>query len=171
MRNLLLDRDGTLIRDCGPLVTPADVQLLPGVVEGLQAFVSHGARLFVVTNQAAIGRGVATDESYAACMARLEALLRRAGIGLAGAYMCPDAHDDSPCRKPNTGLWTRVRADFADVRADETLVVGDKDTDVLFGRNIGAQTARVVSGEQPIGVPADHTVERLDELAAIVLEQ
>ena len=54
---VLLDRDGTLIRDVPFLHDPARVELMPGVGKGLAALQAAGFALAIVTNQQGIGLG------------------------------------------------------------------------------------------------------------------
>ncbi len=57
---VLLDRDGTLIRDVPFLHDPAKVEILPGVIDGLLKLQAAGLRLAIVTNQQGIGLGFIT---------------------------------------------------------------------------------------------------------------
>ena len=52
---VLIDRDGTLIRDA--TFDPTQVELLPGVVEGLKALQAAGFLLCLMSNQQGIGLG------------------------------------------------------------------------------------------------------------------
>ena len=63
---VLLDRDGTLIRDVPFLHDPAQVELLPGVGEGLAALQAAGFTLAIVTNQQGIGLGYYTTQQFIA---------------------------------------------------------------------------------------------------------
>ncbi|MBK9375419.1 MAG: hypothetical protein IPN03_17285 [Holophagales bacterium] len=55
---LFLDRDGTLIAERGFLADPKGVRLAPGASELLARFVAEGTKLFVVTNQSGVARGL-----------------------------------------------------------------------------------------------------------------
>jgi HAD superfamily hydrolase (TIGR01662 family) len=168
MNVLLLDRDGTIIRDPGSAPSPDDIELLPGTVEGLTQFRDAGFRFFVITNQAAIGRGLDTEDNYRACTKRMTDILEKHGIVIEQTYHCPDTDDASPRRKPNTGMWEDLIADYPEVSVTDCLMVGDKDADVQFGKNIGCVTARIES-DYPHTVTADETITDLRELATIIL--
>ena len=54
--NIIIDRDGTLIKDKHYLSNPDEIELLPGVVSALRQLNQLGAKLYIVTNQSGIGR-------------------------------------------------------------------------------------------------------------------
>jgi FMN phosphatase YigB (HAD superfamily) len=56
---VFLDRDGTLIEDSGYLAHPEEIKYLPGAEEAL-ALLSERFKLFIVTNQPGIARGILT---------------------------------------------------------------------------------------------------------------
>jgi len=171
MKNLLLDFDGTLIADNGGLAyDPATVTLLPGVVEGLKRFRNIGVRFFIVTNQSKISRGICTEADVVACIDRVTHLLKEEGITIEGAQWCPHRSEDAcDCRKPKTGMWKALQQRFSDLRASETVMVGDSDRDVLLGQAIHCTTARILSPRYPRTVEAEYLVRSINELADILL--
>ena len=54
---IFLDRDGTLIVETGYLHEPDKVELIPGAGSAVRRLADNGFDLFIVTNQAGIGRG------------------------------------------------------------------------------------------------------------------
>jgi histidinol-phosphate phosphatase family protein len=170
MRVLLLDRDGTLNIDNGHVYTPDDLQLLPDVIDALTRFRNAGYSFFIMTNQGAIGKGLQTMEDYEDTESCLESLLLEGGIEIEGTYFCAHHPDDGcTCRKPAIGLWKQLQDDHDDVSASDCIMIGDKDTDILFGQAIGAKTARIASGQYPANVKADYEVRDLAALADILL--
>ncbi|MFH0851545.1 MAG: HAD-IIIA family hydrolase [Candidatus Peregrinibacteria bacterium] len=171
MKFLLLDFDGTLIADNGGLAyDPAAVKLLPGVVEGLKHFRDAGVRFFIVTNQSKIGRGICTEADVAACIDRVTHLLREQGVNIEAAQWCPHRSEDAcACRKPKTGMWKALQMRFSELRASETVMVGDSDRDVLLGQAIGCTTARILSAQYPRTVRPEYLVRSLNELADVLL--
>lgn len=145
--SVLLDRDGTIIEDKHYLADPAGVELLPGATEGLRRLVASGIRTFVVTNQSGIGRGYFSEEDYHACHAAMAQMLNAGGAPLADAAFCPHAPDvPCECRKPSPGMWFQLAAKHGLTR-ETAVMVGDKDVDILFGRNAGlAGTVLVLTG-------------------------
>ena len=82
-RFVLVDRDGTLnVQLAGEYVlTPADMELLPGAAAGLKQLQSAGFGLIVVSNQAPVARGWIDEAELDRINARLLDLLDAEGAG------------------------------------------------------------------------------------------
>jgi len=140
-RAVFLDRDGVLNRttvDAGvphPPPTAADLQVLPGVAEGLDLLVAEGLLRIVVTNQPDVARGTQTREAVEAINDRL---MRE--LPLDAIFTCyhQDA-DGCECRKPRAGLLARA-ADAHGVDLARSFMVGDRWSDVAAGQAAGCTT-------------------------------
>jgi histidinol-phosphate phosphatase family protein len=138
---VFLDRDGTVIRDAIYIKDPRQVELLPGVPEGLQRLHAAGFALVVITNQSGIARGMLTEEDYAAVRDRLGALLTPYGIQFTASYHCPHHPEvDGPCdcRKPGTGLYRRA-ADEHGLDPVRSFAIGDRWRDIAPAIALGGQ--------------------------------
>jgi rfaE bifunctional protein nucleotidyltransferase chain/domain len=140
---VLLDRDGTLIRNVPFLHDPAKVEILPGVIDGLLKLQATGLRLAIVTNQQGIGLGYYAVQDFIALNQRLLRELGARGIRISKIYFCPHSlADQCSCRKPATGMITRAMRDF-DVTPEQTYLVGDSDDDMQAGAYAACRTVRV----------------------------
>jgi len=162
IRNVLLDRDGTVIEDRHYLCDPEGVVLVPGAGPALARLAQAGCRLFCVTNQSGIGRGYYTEAAFTAVQRRLEDLLAGHGVSLTDTVHCPHAPDDGcACRKPATGLFDRLRLRH-ELDPAATAVIGDAASDIAFGLALGAPlTILVATGHgaktaATLGLPALH---------------
>lgn len=147
LRNILLDRDGTIIRECNYLHDPDQVSLLPGAAGALVNLQRAGCRLILLTNQSGIGRGYFPESDYHAVHERLEEILALHKIEFTDALYCPHAPNEGcSCRKPATGMWQKL-VQRHDLRPEESVMIGDKLADADFGRNAGlAATILVLTG-------------------------
>jgi D-glycero-D-manno-heptose 1,7-bisphosphate phosphatase len=147
LKNILIDRDGTLIEERHYLSDPEGVSLIPGAAAGLKALSDAGCRLFLVTNQSGIGRGYFGLDAFQAVQRRVVDLLESSSIFLADQAFCPHAPEERcACRKPATGMWDRLR-DIHGLRPEESAMIGDKPEDISFGRRAGlAATILVLTG-------------------------
>ena len=162
VRDVLLDRDGTLIADRHYLSDPAQVTLLPGVAQALRRLSQMGCRLFVASNQSGVGRGYFNLESVHACNARLAQLLAAHDVHFTDMLLCPHSPKEGcACRKPQTGMWDVLRSRHG-LHAAHTAMIGDKRDDVRFGRAAGLRTVLVLTGKgrshaAKLGLPLPET--------------
>ena len=99
---LFLDRDGTLIIDKHYLADPAGVELIPGVITGLQRARELGFLLFLFTNQSGIGRGYHTLADAEACNRRMLELLGLGDELFTDICIAPESSDQPvEFRKPS----------------------------------------------------------------------
>jgi D-glycero-D-manno-heptose 1,7-bisphosphate phosphatase len=142
----LIDRDGTLIVERNYLSEPDDVELIPGAAAALKRLQDIGCGICLVTNQSGIARGFFDFEQLGRIHARLEELLDSFGVQLDGIFVCPHVpEDDCVCRKPLPGM-VRQAAAIHQFDPREAWVIGDKESDVLTGHGVGAQTILVLTG-------------------------
>lgn len=170
---VLLDRDGTINVEKHYLSSPGQVELLPGVAEGIQLMQRLGLTVVVVTNQSAIGRGYFGLDTLDRIHQRLHELLANHGASLDAIYVCPHRPDEGcSCRKPAPGLARKAGDEFgADL--SRSFVVGDKVRDIELGKRVGATTILVRTGygaRAPLaeGSQADYVVENLLEAAHVI---
>jgi rfaE bifunctional protein nucleotidyltransferase chain/domain len=134
---VLLDRDGTLVRDA--CFDPTVVELLPGVGEALRSLQSAGFRLCLLTNQQGIGLGYF---GYRDFIDSNRLLLRKLGeerVSIAKIYFCPHSLADTcDCRKPSPGLILRALRE-EHLPADRCFVIGDSISDIEAARNAGCR--------------------------------
>ncbi len=164
---LILDRDGTIIKDKHYLSDPEGVEFEEGAIEGLKKLQELGFGLVVITNQSGVGRGYFSLEEAEAVNERMRRMLEAEGVTLAGIYTCPHAPEENcACRKPRPGLVHQAAREhrFDPGRA---LVVGDKPADVALARSCGARGVLVLTGQgRRAEVPPDtETVADLTALA------
>jgi histidinol-phosphate phosphatase family protein len=158
---IFLDRDGTIIEDRHYLADPDQVVLLEGAAAGLRAMSRHAIPLVVISNQSGIGRGYFSRDQAEAVRHRLELLLAREGIEIAGWYMCPHPPEAlCSCRKPRAGMIEAAARDL-DLAPEHSFVIGDKRCDIDLAGGIGGEGILVTTGQgaddvdyaRAIGVP------------------
>ena len=154
-RAVFLDKDGTLVEDVPYNVDPARIRLAPGAREGLTALADAGYRLFVVSNQSGVARGMFGEEALGPVWAKLAELLGGFGVKLDGAYYCPhypggsvpEFARDCDCRKPAPGMLLRAAREHG-LDLAESWLVGDILHDVEAGRRAGCRTVLLDNGHE-----------------------
>jgi len=139
-RGLFLDRDGTIIEDTGYIRDPDHVRLLPGAASVLKALQDNGWKLIVISNQSGIGRGFISAAEANAVHQRFLDLMSDAGVMITASYFCPHAPNGGcNCRKPSPFLLQNAALEHSiDLR--KSYMAGDRENDILSGRNAGCST-------------------------------
>jgi D-glycero-D-manno-heptose 1,7-bisphosphate phosphatase len=143
-RAVFLDRDGvinrTLVRDRKPYAptTPEEFELLPGVVDAIEALKNAGFRVIVVTNQPDVGNGKVSREFVETMNARVRQECRVDDV-----RVCYHTETDGcACRKPKPGLLVDAARDWA-VDLRRSYMVGDRWRDIGAGRAAGCRTVLI----------------------------
>lgn len=131
---VLVDRDGTLIRDVPYNGDPERVRPMPGARDALDRLRAAGLPIVVVTNQSGIARGLLTHAQVGAVNARIDDLLGP----FDGWQICPHVEADGcACRKPRPGLVHAAAARLG-VPVERCVLIGDIGSDVDAARAAGA---------------------------------
>ena len=150
---LFIDRDGTLI------IEPADFQIdsfeklkfLPGTFTWLGKIARELDYEFVmVTNQDGLGTSSFPENTFWPVQNFIINTLEAEGIIF--SEICIDKSfekDNSPNRKPNTGLLSKYLSGQYDLT--NSFVIGDRLTDVKLATNIGAQAIFIKNNDTATG--------------------
>lgn len=157
-RFVLLDRDGVLNREGDPFVlTPSQLELLPGAADAVARMNDAGFDVVVVTNQSCVGRGLIDGAALEAVHERLRELLAESNGTLVDIYACPHTPAEGcRCRKPRPGLLLDAAHEH-DIDLASTWFVGDALPDLEAALAAGCRPALVRTGkgaqtERPDGV-------------------
>ena len=167
---LLLDRDGVLIPERDYDYTLENTVLLPGVIDGLKMLPDF--HFYVVSNQSGVGRGLYSAEDVENINGHIKNMLSDVGITLSDMVFCPHHPDDNcGCRKPAVGMWEELRSRHQ-LKVENTVMVGNRDADIAFARNIGCLAVLMDDGSGgEIEEDPDVIVHNLSELADFLLKQ
>ena len=142
---VFIDRDGTLVKDLGFLHKVKDFKILPNVIEGLKLLNNY--KIFITTNQSGIGRGIFKMEDFLNFDAHLIKELKKYDIKIEKTYYCPHTPEDNcDCRKPKIKFLKEAEKEF-DIDLSKSFVIGDRKSDVDFGKSAGCKTVFVLTGE------------------------
>ena len=178
-RALFLDRDGVVNVEVGYLHRAEEVRFVDGIFSLCRTAAGVGYRLIVVTNQAGIARGYYTEADFDVLMEFMRGELRAEGVELDAVYYCPyhpehgvgeyrREHED---RKPGTGMLRRGAAEFG-VELSESVMVGDRCSDVAAANAAGLRQAFLISGTETAGCGGEYlAVESLAEVERWLVER
>lgn len=135
---LFLDRDGVINRRLpGQYVRIWDeFEFLPQVLEAIEIFTSIFHRIFIITNQQGIGKGLMTEQDLDAVHNSMLSEISNKGGRIDKIYFCPAlAKDNHQDRKPSTGMILKATAEFKDIDICKSIMVGDSLSDMQLAKN------------------------------------
>ena len=144
---LFIDRDGVINRriNDGYVTSPSDFEFLPGVLDAFKIFQTKFQRIFIVTNQQGIGKGLMTEKDLEEVHSYMLEELEKAEIKIDKIYFCPALKtDNSPRRKPEIGMALEAKKEFPDIDLQTSIMIGDTTSDMKFGKNAGMKTILTV---------------------------
>ena len=143
---LFLDRDGVIIENRSNYVrTWSDVSFFPQVLSTLKKIESSKYKIFIITNQSAVGRGIMSQEAAVAINKGVVNEIISAGGRIDGIYMCPHTPDDNcSCRKPQPGMIMEA-ADAFSLDLSHSILIGDALSDIIAGQTAGVGTNILVN--------------------------
>jgi imidazoleglycerol-phosphate dehydratase / histidinol-phosphatase len=136
---LFIDRDGTLIEEPADLQVDAlgKIRFMPGVFAALNELRRHGFRLAMVTNQDGLGTSSFPQEAFEESQRFILEVFKAQGIEFDAIFICPHfLAAECECRKPKIGL-VKDYIRRADITLEGSAMLGDRETDLQFARNLG----------------------------------
>lgn len=154
-RALFLDRDGVINEDLGYISRWEDVRFVPGIFSLCRTAQSLGYRIFIVTNQAGIGRGFYSEDDFQGLMRWMLEEFAQEGVTIDAVYHSPfhpvhgigeykREHED---RKPGAGMLRRAKTEFG-ISLAESVMVGDRCTDIAAANSAGLRQAFLIAGTE-----------------------
>lgn len=146
-RVVFLDRDGVINENRPDHVKSWDeFRFLPGAPEAVARLARAGLRVFIVTNQAIVNRGIVSRDTVDLINQRMVGEIERRGGRIEAVAYCPHRPEERcACRKPEPGLLTGLaRRHHFDPA--ESVMIGDALNDVSAGLAAGCQPILVLTG-------------------------
>jgi D-glycero-D-manno-heptose 1,7-bisphosphate phosphatase len=169
-RAVFLDRDGVLNRVVwrdGKAASPRTLDELviePEAPAALASLKAAGFKLFVVTNQPDVRRGLMAKSALDAIHGAL-----RDALPVDEVAVCDhDNADDCACRKPRPGMLLDL-ARRHDLDLSASIMVGDQDRDIACGRAAGCATV-LLARPYNSGAGADHVVKTLPQAMSVIMD-
>ncbi|MBM3402034.1 MAG: bifunctional histidinol-phosphatase/imidazoleglycerol-phosphate dehydratase HisB [Bacteroidetes bacterium] len=140
---LFIDRDGTIIVE-PPIDFQVDslekLEFLPYAISSLKKLQDFGYELVMVSNQDGRGTPSFPEDDFQKPHQKMLKTLAAEGIQFAEIFIDDSfPEDNSPNRKPNTGLLTNyLISNLVDLYNSYT--IGDRETDVQLAKNIGCKS-------------------------------
>ena len=150
---VFIDRDGVVNKYPGDgqyITNHRDFQFIPGSVQGIKKLNDKNFKVFIISNQAGVSKGLYTLKDLQQIDKKLLNELRKNKAKVDGVYYCTHLHEDScECRKPKPGLMHKALAEH-NLKADMSFFIGDAFIDMHTAKAFGAKTVLVLSGREKV---------------------
>ena len=137
-RGLFLDRDGVINEDIGFVSQIKDFVFKPGIFDFLLQAQNKGYRLFIITNQSGVGRGLYSVHDYEELTEWMLKKLKNMGVNIDAVMHCFEKKDEavvapynreSYWRKPSPGMILDAALRYQ-IDLSCSVLVGDKQSDI-----------------------------------------
>lgn len=152
---LFLDRDGVLNYEKNDdyILNWEEFRFYETTLEAMAILRPLFSRIFLVTNQKGVGKGLMSLADLENIHANMLAAIREKGGGLDQVFFCTDTDSDSPNRKPNPGMAFQAKALYPEIDFSKSIMVGNRPSDMAFGKNAGMHTVFVATTHPDTAFP------------------
>lgn len=171
---IILDRDGVINQDSDQFIKSVDeFILLPNTLSAISALKQAGYTIAIATNQSGIARGLYERADLHAMHVKLQSELKALGASVDWINYSPYLHE-TPCRKPNAGMYQSIAWRFGLNSLADVPVVGDSWRDLQAALSVGARPILVRTGKgaqtesQHAEVLSENSIPVVNDLAAAV---
>ena len=160
---VFFDRDGTLCQDTGYISTMNDLHIF-SEIHNLKILKEKGFKLVGISNQSGIARGL-VDANF---VQQVNSMFINQ-YGFDDFSYCPHHPDEHcACRKPEPEMLLRARSRHR-INLKKSFVVGDKESDMLLAKSVGAKGILVQTGKLRESHHADFTASNLTDAVQWIL--
>jgi histidinol-phosphate phosphatase family protein len=153
MKAIFLDRDGVINRypgDTKYVTTWREFRFLPGAKKAVAKLHKNGFKVFVVSNQAGIGKGILSRETLNSITERMLEAVEKSQGKIDAVYYCTHRQDENcSCRKPKAGLIDTTKKNHH-IDLKNSFFIGDTIRDVKTAKAAGCKSILVLCGKEKL---------------------
>lgn len=150
---LFLDRDGVINDEkVGEYVLHwGEFIFSKGVLDVFKKLSDVFGRVVIVSNQRGVGKGLMTEEDLQSIHLEMQREVEIVNGKIDKIYYCTEKDDKYFYRKPNPGMALQALHDFPEIDLSKSIMVGNKPSDMKFGRAAGMFTVfvKTTNPDQP----------------------
>ncbi len=163
---LFLDRDGVINRDKeGDYIrNKGEFVMLERADEAIYMLNNIFGLTVVVTNQKGVGKGLMTLEDLNGIHELLVEQISAKHAKVDKIYFCSSTDNNHPNRKPQPGMAHLAKADFPQIDLAKSIMVGNRLSDMEFGKNAGMYTVFLATTHPDTPFPHPLIDERFNSL-------
>ncbi len=119
------------------VTSPKEFEAIEGSLEAIVRLTANGYKVAIATNQACIEKKIISEDELNKVHDHMKALLTELGGEINYIAYCPHAPESRcKCRKPELGLLHEIERKLS-VSLKGKYFVGDKESDIIAGKNFG----------------------------------
>lgn len=163
---LFLDRDGVINeRNFDGYITKVeDFIFTPNFLSSISILSKLFGKILVVTNQQGIGKGVMTEECLHEIHRYMINEIQQVGGRIDQVFYASNLKNTlNDRRKPLPVMGIEAQNQFPSINFSKSVMIGDTNSDLLFGKNLGMKTILMKSTEY-VKEQADLEIKDFNEL-------
>lgn len=152
---LFIDRDGVLNHEKHEdyVLNWNEFKFYDTTIEALAILAPLFKKIILVTNQKGIGKGVMSIDDLDNIHKNMLAAIQHGGGRIDHIFYCPDLDSNSYNRKPNPGMAFQATELYPDINLSKSIMIGNRISDMGFGRNAGIYTVFLSTTHPEIDFP------------------
>jgi histidinol-phosphate phosphatase family protein len=163
---LFLDRDGVINYEKKEdyIRNWSEFNFYPESLTALPLLAQKFSRIIIVTNQKGIGKGWMTDNDLSIIHQHMTKQIIELGGRVDAIFYCSDLDNESFNRKPQPGMAYQAKEKFSSIDFSKSIMVGNRMSDMEFGRNAGMHTVYLATTNPEAPFPDTKIDDRFDHL-------
>ena len=163
---LFLDRDGVINFERNNDYVKAwdEFKFYDESIKALPLLAAKFTTIVITTNQKGVGKGIMTEESLQTIHHNMVSEIEKMGGRIDHIFYCIDVDNDSINRKPQPGMAFQAQEKFPSIDFTKSIMVGNRTSDMEFGRNAGLHTVFLATTHPETAYPNPLIDYRLNHL-------
>jgi len=139
---LFLDRDGVINfeKNNDYVKTWNEFKFYDESLKALPLLAQKFSTIVIATNQKGVGKGIMTEAALTTIHQNMLVDINKVGGRIDHIFYCTDIDNDSLNRKPQPGMALQAKEKFPIIDFTKSIMVGNRTSDMEFGRNAGLHT-------------------------------
>lgn len=166
---LFLDRDGVINeeKENDYILNWNEFKFYSGVKEALAIFDKMFGKIVMVTNQRGVGKGLMTEDDLRNIHHNMRNEVANALGRIDKIYFCSSMDNDCFERKPQPGMAHLAKTDYPEIDFGKSIMIGNKLSDMKFGRNAGILTIYLATTNPEVPFPHPDVDYRFNDLFSV----
>lgn len=157
---LFLDRDGVINFERNNDYVKAwdEFKFYDESILALPLLTQKFSTIVIITNQKGVGKAIMTEDALTTIHQNMVTEINKVGGRIDHIFYCIDVDNDSINRKPQPGMAFQAQEKFPSIDFTKSIMVGNRTSDMEFGRNAGLHTVFLATTHPETAYP-NHLID------------